>query len=190
MATLQQQIDALAQSALAAHGLVLVQAQLTGGTTQGRGKQTLNVLAERPDGTSPTLEECTQASRTLSAQLDVEDILQSAYTLEVGSAGLERPLLSVADYLRFAGRNARFTFTRPIENPTGKGGVLGTTQAVIVTAAEDSVTVRMPNVEEPQTWPLASIRHANLSPTEEEFKALIKEATRKSVEQKESHNGA
>lgn len=176
MPTLAEQLTALAQGALAAHGLVLVQARLSGGTASGRGKQTLDVMAEMPDGSSPTVELCTAASRTLSAQMDVADYIKTPYTLEVGSSGLERPLLNPADYTRFNGKQAKLTFTRPIPNPSGKG-VLGSTVGVITKPTEGTVTVIMAEGGFSLTVNYSQIHHANLTPSTEELAALMKQAT-------------
>jgi len=51
-----------------------------------------------------TLDDCADVSRELSAVLDVEDIIPGHYALEVSSPGLDRPLKTLADYERFAGR--------------------------------------------------------------------------------------
>ena len=56
---------------------------------------------------SVSVEDCAQVSRDLSAVLDVEDVVPTAYTLEVSSPGLDRPLRSADDYRRFAGRRAK-----------------------------------------------------------------------------------
>src|SRR6476660_9987722 len=56
---------------------------------------------------SVSVEDCAHVSRDLSAILDVEDIVPTAYTLEVSSPGLDRPLRHAADYGRFAGRRAK-----------------------------------------------------------------------------------
>lgn len=175
MATLAEQISQLASAALAAHGLTLVQARLSGGTASGRGKMTLDVMAEMPDGTSPTVELCTAASRTLSAQMDVADILKTPYTLEVGSSGLERPLVSNADYTRFNGKQAKLTFTRPIPNPSGKG-VLGSTVGLITEPTETGIKIIM--AEGGYTLPVNfnQIHHANLTPSKEELAELMKAA--------------
>lgn len=184
MSTLDSKITAIAGQAMAAAGLVLVQARLSGGTTGGRGKLTLNVMAERPDGTSPTLDECTQASRTLSAQLDVADIIGSPYTLEVGSPGLERPLETVADYTRFMGKQAKLTLTRPVENPAGKG-VLGSVVGTITEATDSAVTLTVEG--HPLTLEYAQVRYAHLSPSADELKELMKQANSK---RKETPHGA
>jgi ribosome maturation factor RimP len=63
-----------------------------------------------PAGTpedSVGIEDCATVSRELSAILDVEDPLDRAYTLEVSSPGLDRPLRGEADFRRFAGRRAK-----------------------------------------------------------------------------------
>ncbi len=53
------------------------------------------------------LELCSSVSRELSAALDVADLIPHRYSLEVGSPGIERPLRSEADYVRFAGERAK-----------------------------------------------------------------------------------
>jgi ribosome maturation factor RimP len=183
--TLDQKITATATQAMAAVGLVLVQARLTGGTTGGRGKLTLNVMAERPDGTSPTLDECTKAARTLGAQLDVAEVINSPYIMEVGSPGLERPLITAADYARFNGKQAKLTLNRPVENPSGKG-VLGTVIGIVTNPTETGVTMR---IDEQYDLPLeyTQIRYANLLPSAEEMKQLMQQANSK---QKETPHGA
>jgi len=50
------------------------------------------------------LDDCADLSRELSLLLDVEDIIPCEYNLEVSSPGLDRPLKTLADYDRFAGR--------------------------------------------------------------------------------------
>jgi ribosome maturation factor RimP len=54
-----------------------------------------------------TLEHCSMVSREISAYLDVEDLIEQSYHLEVSSPGLERPLYSLRDFKRFCGKNAR-----------------------------------------------------------------------------------
>ncbi len=51
-----------------------------------------------------TLDDCAEVSRELSAILDVEDIIPGKYVLEVSSPGLNRPLKTESDYLRYIGR--------------------------------------------------------------------------------------
>lgn len=56
------------------------------------------------DGTGVTLEDCTRVSRALEAELDQRSDLSPRYVLEVSSPGVERPLVRVRDFERFAGQ--------------------------------------------------------------------------------------
>ena len=73
----------------------------------GSHQPTLQVMAERRDGSPMKVEDCEKISRALSAKLDVEDPIAGSYTLEVSSPGLDRPLIRPRDYVRFAGSVAR-----------------------------------------------------------------------------------
>lgn len=185
MPSLAEQITQLAHGAMAAHGLVLVAARLSGGTASGKGKLTLDVMAEMPDGSSPTLDLCISAARTLSAQMDVAEILNSPYTLEVGSAGLERPLTKPEDYLRFNGKQAKLTFTRPVPNPSGKG-VLGTAVGVITQPTETGLTIILRDGGESLPVTFAQVRDAHLLPNAEELKTLMQQATQRQKMLKEA----
>ena len=80
----------------------------------------LRVQIDRP-GPAATAEEsvsvddCAHVSRDLSAILDVEDVVPTAYTLEVSSPGLDRPLRQAQDYARFAGRRAKIVMSEPVD---------------------------------------------------------------------------
>ena len=63
----------------------------------------LRVLIENKDGSGVTVGDCQKVSRNLAAILDVEDIISSAYRLEVSSTGMDRPLTIIEDYDRFSG---------------------------------------------------------------------------------------
>jgi ribosome maturation factor RimP len=66
------------------------------------------------------LDDCAQASREFSTLLDVEDIVDTVYTLEVSSPGLERPLKKIPDFERFSGEPAKIK-TRRACDPDGRG---------------------------------------------------------------------
>ncbi len=96
---------------------------------EGHG-MVLRVQIDRP-GPAATAEEsvsvddCAHVSRDLSAILDVEDIVPAAYTLEVSSPGLDRPLRRADDYRRFAGRRAKLVMREPVDGQTYFKGCLG-----------------------------------------------------------------
>ena len=109
MADTALRIERLIEPALAAMGYDVVRVMLRGGHAP-----TLQIMAERKDGVSMTVDDCADISRALSALLDVEDPITSAYTLEVSSPGIDRPLIKPADYERFAGFEARLETVLPV----------------------------------------------------------------------------
>ncbi len=73
----------------------------------GNGRPVLQIMLDRADGEEITIDDCTLASRTISALLDVADPIPEAYELEVGSAGIDRPLTREKDFDSFAGFEAK-----------------------------------------------------------------------------------
>ena len=94
---------------------------------------------------SVSVEDCAHVSRDLSAILDVEDLVPTAYTLEVSSPGLDRPLRREDDYRRFAGRRAKIVMRAKVDGQgffKGKlGGIDGTD---VLIEGDDRKTHRVP----------------------------------------------
>jgi ribosome maturation factor RimP len=67
---------------------------------------TVQIMAERPDGTM-NVEDCEAASKAISPVLDVEDPIERAYYLEMSSPGIDRPLVRLEDFSRWAGHTAK-----------------------------------------------------------------------------------
>ncbi|MEM5581624.1 ribosome maturation factor RimP [Roseibium sp. AS2] len=67
---------------------------------------TLQIMAERPDGTM-TVEDCETISRAVSPALDVDDPINRAYHLEVSSPGIDRPLVRAGDFNRWSGHELK-----------------------------------------------------------------------------------
>jgi ribosome maturation factor RimP len=63
---------------------------------------TVQIMVEHPDG-AMSVGDCERASRALSPVLDVEDLIDRAYRLEISSPGIDRPLVRRSDFERFAG---------------------------------------------------------------------------------------
>ncbi len=76
-------------------------------TVLGRERPTVQVMADRADGSQITVEDCQTISHDVSAAIDVDDPIPGAWTLEVSSAGIDRPLTRVKDWNRFAGHLVR-----------------------------------------------------------------------------------
>ena len=93
------------------------------------GSDVLRVVLDRPGPAatpedSVSITDCERVSQELSAILDVEDLLPTAYTLEVSSPGLDRPLRGRDDYERFAGRLAKIVTREPVSRQTAFAGRL------------------------------------------------------------------
>jgi ribosome maturation factor RimP len=73
----------------------------------GRDRPTVQVMADRADGAQITVDDCEAISHALGAVLDVNDPMPRAWTLEISSAGIDRPLTRVKDWNRYAGHLAR-----------------------------------------------------------------------------------
>jgi ribosome maturation factor RimP len=67
---------------------------------------TVQIMAERPDGTMG-VDDCEAVSRAVSPVLDVEDPIDRAYNLEISSPGIDRPLVRMIDFERWAGHEAK-----------------------------------------------------------------------------------
>ena len=86
------------------------------------GSWVLRLFVEKLDGTSVTIDDCAKISREVSALLDVEDVIEKRYNLEVSSPGLNRPLRKAKDFVRFAGKEIKLKTTIPIN---GRGNYRG-----------------------------------------------------------------
>jgi ribosome maturation factor RimP len=110
-----------------------------------RGGGTLQIMIEPADGRPMDVEDCATLSRALSAVLDVEDPIPSAYTLEVSSPGIDRPLTREKDYVRWAGHLARVETTQPIEGRRRfKGTLLGLENGTVRVKLEDGTEADVP----------------------------------------------
>ncbi len=97
-----KRIEKMITAPLESLGYELVRVQVSGSQ-----RHTLQIMAERQDGANMTVEDCATISRELSAMFDVEEPLSEAYTLEVSSPGLDRPLTRPKDFEQFVGLEAR-----------------------------------------------------------------------------------
>jgi ribosome maturation factor RimP len=93
----------------------------------GGKRATLQIMAERPDGTME-VEDCAGLSRQLSVILDVEDPIAAEYTLEVSSPGIDRPLTRLTDFDRWEGYEAKLETTELIEGRKRFKGLLAGTE--------------------------------------------------------------
>jgi ribosome maturation factor RimP len=134
-----EQIRAIAERVAAARGLDVWDVQ----SRREASGHVVRVFIDRPGPAatpdeSVSIEDCEQVNRELSTILDVEDPLPFAYTLEVSSPGLDRPLRGVEDYRRFAGRLAKLVVAEAVDNQKAFEGRLRGVEA-------DHVVLEAPN---------------------------------------------
>lgn len=116
-----EKIEQFANTLLPSMGLELVEVQFR---REGHG-WVLRLFIDCEQGI--TVDHCADVSREISHYLDVEDLIDHQYHLEVSSPGLERPLKRPADYARFVGRKVKIKVREPIEGRSVLSGILEAT---------------------------------------------------------------
>ncbi len=121
--------------------------------TNEAGRAILRIYIDSEQGVR--LEDCQKVSEQISAILDVEAPLSGRYNLEISSPGLDRPLVTLAHYQRFIGRQIRLKLHRAVE---GRRNFSGELLAVV----GNSIQMRLE--DQVMDFPLDNIEKANLVP--------------------------
>jgi ribosome maturation factor RimP len=109
---------------------------------RGGAGAVLRVYIDHEDGI--TLDDCSAVSHQLSGVLDVEDPIRGHYDLEVSSPGLDRPLFSVQDYIRFQGRRARIKLAVKLDGRRNFEGLLAGVHDAVLLLEVDGETSSLP----------------------------------------------
>ena len=110
-------LEPILEPAIEAAGYRLVRLRLMGGKTK-----TLQIMAERPDGTM-NVEDCARLSHALLDFIEREEPLEGDFELEVSSPGIDRPLTRLMDFARWAGHEAKLELVAPLAGVGEGGGV-------------------------------------------------------------------
>ena len=159
MATeLLDRIEALILPILSGFGMELVDLEFK---REGRS-WALRLFIDKPGGI--TLDDCAEVSREVSAILEVEDPIESAYRLEVSSPGIDRPLKKAADFERFSGQMVKVK-TRSLLDPDDRGHRRKTFLGELLGLDGGVVRLRQTDRRGGEiAIPLAEIDKANLEP--------------------------
>lgn len=164
-AGLEARIAAIVEPVIEDLGFRLVRVKLSG--VDGL---TLQVMAERPDGTM-TIDDCEIVSRGITPVLDVEDPIDREYNLELSSPGVDRPLVRAGDFSRWLGHLAKIELSVPLDGRKRFRGVL-------IAADADTVTLRLeeelPNGQRDVELALRDIGDARLVLTDLLIEAALK----------------
>jgi ribosome maturation factor RimP len=144
IAALQQAIEPL----LTTEGMNLVDLQWN---RRGR-RWVLTLFIDHEGGV--TLDDCARISRQVGERIEVDNLIDQAYTLEVSSPGLDRPLRTLADFERFLGHLVRIVTTSPIQ---GRSTIVGR-----LTGVEGQTVVVETRRVGMVPIPMTQIKHARL----------------------------
>lgn len=146
---LASRIYNLLEPAIAEMGYGLVRVRIG-----GQKRIALQIMIERQDELPVSVDDCAEVSHLTSAILDVEDIMQGPWTLEISSPGIDRPLVKAKDFIAAIGFQAKFQFVTMMD---GRKRLRGTIEA----ATQEIAEVRD---EEGKIWqfPLSLVEEAKL----------------------------
>ncbi len=127
--------------------------------TVGQTNPTLQVMIENSDHkTNITVDDCAKVSKLLSAMLDEKDPIESEYSLEVSSPGLDRPLTKLEHFVRFCGYEIKLETEEKVNNRKRFKGK-------IISVTDDNIVMET-NSEE-YTIPFSVVNKAKLVLTDE-----------------------
>lgn len=106
-------LDPIFEPVIEKAGFQLVRLRMMGGASR-----TLQVMAERPDG-SMDVEGCTALSHALLEFIETQDPIEGEYEIEVSSPGIDRPLTRPVDFARWSGHEAKIELHAMVETPVG-----------------------------------------------------------------------
>jgi ribosome maturation factor RimP len=111
----------------------------------------LRIFIDKEGGV--TIADCERVNRELGRILDVEDIIDHPYTLEVSSPGLTRSLKKKEDFVRYKGKLCKIVTKERIEDKTEFKGKIGDVM-------DDKVEIK--GKIDVFTIPICAIKKANL----------------------------
>jgi len=138
MEDIRKKITELADSVAGQNAVDIVDVELAGSSR----KPLIRIFIDRENGV--TLEDCERFSRGLSALLDVEDPIPSAYVLEVSSPGLDRPLKKLRDFERSTGKLVRIITREMIEKQNIFRGRITKVEGDAITLLFDDKEIAIP----------------------------------------------
>ncbi|EGQ8088541.1 ribosome maturation factor RimP [Vibrio vulnificus] len=149
MTGLERQLTEMLESAVVASGYELVGLEFI----RAGEHSTLRIYIDHENGI--TVEDCAEVSHQVSAVLDVEDPISVAYSLEVSSPGLDRPLFKPAHYEQFIGQEVNVVLKMAVANRRKWKGEIHSVDGEAITLAVDG---------QQEEFALSNISKANLIP--------------------------
>lgn len=132
------QLEPVFEPVIEKAGFRLVRLRIMGGASK-----TLQVMAERPDG-SMDVEGCATLSHVLLDFIEAEDPIEGDYEIEVSSPGIDRPLTRLMDFARWSGHEAKIELHSPVEGRKRFRGVLLGLDGQDVAIRADNTDIKFP----------------------------------------------
>ena len=135
-----ERLTSLIDALLDANGFELVDLELH------RGKRMiLRLFIDRIHSEEGvTISDCSKVSKLLGPALEVEEIIEGAYVLEVSSPGVDRPLKKAKDFVRFRGQPARLSTHDAVDGKTFFQGTIAEANAESVTMEVSGEWIEIP----------------------------------------------
>jgi ribosome maturation factor RimP len=152
MSSIDDKAARIVEPAVEAEGYALVDMEFR----REAGGEVLRLFIDKPGG-GITLDDCQKVSELLSPLLDVENIVEGRYFLEVSSPGINRRIKKKADFETFAGSKVKIHVRSPVD---GRRKITGTIEGV--EGGDVVVRDERPGSQKLSKVPLASITRANL----------------------------
>jgi len=112
---------------------------------QAENGQTLRVYIDKPEGI--VMDDCAAVSRQLNAVLDVEDVIKSAYLLEVSSPGVDRPLFTDAQFSQQLGEQVRIRMAEAVNGRRNFKGALVAVENACAVVEVDGIDYELPIID-------------------------------------------
>ncbi len=160
----EQRIADAVSDALGKINIAIVRVRILGKSDVA--SKVVEILVERIDDQKISITDCKKCSNITSTILDMEEIITD-YTLEVSSAGIERPLVKPEDFIRFTGHVVQIKLQHAIEESKKFTGT-------ITQADKDSVKIRLDKSTKELSFTFDNIKDAKLVLTDELFRKILK----------------
>jgi len=145
--TYEEKIRELIEPVLEAEGMELILAECL----RMKTRWVVRLYIDKPEGV--TIDDCSDVSHLVGDILDVHDLPPAAYTLEVSSPGLNRPLVKDQDFIKYRGRQVTVKTSAKIDGVRNFRGVLadyideGGKKALLLEVGGKSFTIQREMVQ-------------------------------------------
>jgi len=134
MESIAERVAEVAEPAIQAEGYLLVDVEFISSAAGG----TLRLFIDKPEG-AISLTDCEQVSRLVSPLLDVENVIEGRYFLEVSSPGINRRIRKKTDFEKYAGSKVKIYLRSPQDGRKKITGIIEGVEGDDVVLSENQI---------------------------------------------------